>query len=150
MGSRRASCACSPRWVIRTARGRFIHVAGTNGKGSTCAMIALGAARDRITTGLYTSPHLVDPRERIQIDGELDFRRGTGWRRSTEVHDAAEALLAADEIEAHPSFFETVTAMAFLAFARAEVDSGGARNRARRQARRDQCGQAGSGGDYAD
>src|SRR5262249_24585470 len=48
---------------------RFIHVAGTNGKGSVCAMIASCLQTAGFRTGLYTSPHLVDPRERIQIDG---------------------------------------------------------------------------------
>ena len=55
-------------------RLRFVHVAGTNGKGSTCAMIesALRAAGRR--TGLFTSPHLAEPTERIRIDGRSDFR----------------------------------------------------------------------------
>lgn len=101
--------------------GRYIHVAGTNGKGSTCAMVyaALRAAGYR--TGLYTSPHLVDPRERIQIEGRLITE--SDWVSAFEaVHSAAERLLANDAIDAHPSFFESVTAMAFLAFARAEVE----------------------------
>ena len=49
---------------------RFIHVAGTNGKGSTCAMIASVARAGGLKTGLFTSPHLVSYRERIQINGE--------------------------------------------------------------------------------
>ncbi len=102
-------------------RGRFIHVAGTNGKGSTCAMIASALRAAGFRTGLYTSPHLVDPRERIQIDGALVSERV--WVEAfEEVHQAAETLLARDEIDAHPSFFETVTAMAFVAFAREEVE----------------------------
>src|SRR5580693_3836510 len=50
---------------------RFVHVAGTNGKGSTCAMIesALRAGGQR--TGLFTSPHLITPRERIVIEGQM-------------------------------------------------------------------------------
>jgi dihydrofolate synthase/folylpolyglutamate synthase len=72
-------------------------------------------------TGLYTSPHLIDPRERIEIDGH---RIGEAeWVAAFEqVHDAAERLLAREGIDAHPSFFETVTAMAFLAFAGAGVE----------------------------
>src|SRR5262249_48035094 len=48
---------------------RFVHVAGTNGKGSTCAMIESGLRATGIRTGLYTSPHLAEPTERIQIAG---------------------------------------------------------------------------------
>jgi dihydrofolate synthase / folylpolyglutamate synthase len=47
---------------------RFIHVAGTNGKGSTCATIASILRQAGFRTGLYTSPHLIEPTERIQID----------------------------------------------------------------------------------
>jgi dihydrofolate synthase / folylpolyglutamate synthase len=101
--------------------GRFIHVAGTNGKGSTCAMMASALHASGFRTGLYTSPHLLNPRERIQIDGELIAEQA--WCEAFEaVHAAAERLLAREEIEAHPSFFETVTAMAFVAFARASVE----------------------------
>ena len=49
---------------------RFVHVAGTNGKGSTCAMIEAGLRADGRRTGLYTSPHLSQPTERIRLDGE--------------------------------------------------------------------------------
>ncbi len=58
---------------------RVVHVAGTNGKGSTCAMIAAGLQGVGVRTGLFTSPHLVEPTERIQIDGipvsETQFSR---------------------------------------------------------------------------
>lgn len=99
-------------------RGRYIHVAGTNGKGSTCAMIASALHVSGLRTGLYTSPHLVDPRERIQIDGER-ISEDSWCAIFGEVHAAAEDLLARNEVDAHPSFFETITAMAFLAFDRA-------------------------------
>jgi dihydrofolate synthase/folylpolyglutamate synthase len=102
-------------------RGRYIHVAGTNGKGSTCAMMASALHVSGFRTGLYTSPHLVDPRERIQIDGAKISE--VAWCEAfAEVHAVAETLLAQNIIEAHPSFFETLTAMAFLAFDRAGVD----------------------------
>ena len=102
-------------------RGRYIHVAGTNGKGSTCAMMASALQVSGFRTGLYTSPHLVDARERIQIDGVNVSE--TAWCEAfAEVHTAAEILLARNQIETHPSFFETLTAMAFLAFDRAGVD----------------------------
>ncbi len=103
-------------------RGRFIHVAGTNGKGSTCAMMGSALRVAGLRTGLYTSPHLVSPRERIQIDGEMISE--PAWCAAfEEVHAAVESLLAQDRIDAHPSFFETMTAMAFVAFARAEVEA---------------------------
>ncbi len=94
---------------------RFVHVAGTNGKGSTCAMIANALSHAGLRTGLYTSPHLVEPTERIQMNGAAiapsDFARAF-----ETVHAAAEKLLTSDELDAHPSYFETVTAMALLTF----------------------------------
>lgn len=102
-------------------QGRFIHVAGTNGKGSTCAMMASALRVAGFRTGLYTSPHLVDPRERIQIDGHWISQED--WCAAfDEVHGAVEDLLARDRIDTHPSFFETMTAMAFVAFARRQVE----------------------------
>jgi len=102
-------------------RGRYIHVAGTNGKGSTCAMMASALHVSGFRTGLYTSPHLVDARERIQIDG-VKISEAAWCEAFAEVHAVAETLLAQNVIEAHPSFFETLTAMAFLAFDRAGMD----------------------------
>ena len=77
-------------------RTRFVHVAGTNGKGSTCAMIdsALQCAGRR--TGLFTSPHLAEPTERIQIDGEpisaarfADCLRASARRRGATARQRA-------------------------------------------------------------
>lgn len=102
-------------------RGRFVHVAGTNGKGSVCAMLESALRASGLRTGLYTSPHLVSPRERIVIEGEMISEQG--WVAAFEdVHRACERLLAAEAIEQHPSFFETVTAMAFVAFSAAGVE----------------------------
>ncbi len=93
----------------------FVHVAGTNGKGSTSAMIASILQQAGRTTGLYTSPHLIEPTERVQID-----RRPVSAEAFTEafqtVHAAAEELVMAGTIDAHPSYFETVTAMALVIF----------------------------------
>src|SRR5580765_3996561 len=90
---------------------RVIHVAGTNGKGSTCAMIEAGLRATGIRTGLFTSPHLIEPTERIQIDGipvsTADFERAFNI-----VHETAEKL----DLDCHPTYFETVTAMAFWLF----------------------------------
>jgi dihydrofolate synthase/folylpolyglutamate synthase len=101
--------------------GRFVHVAGTNGKGSTCAMIEVGMRAAGVRTGLYTSPHLIEPTERIQIAGrsvsETQFAEAF-----TEVHETAERMLAAGDLDLHPTYFETVTAMAFLLFAREHAD----------------------------
>ena len=96
---------------------RFVHVAGTNGKGSTCAMIESGLRAAGLRTGLYTSPHLAEPTERIQIGGEPitpdDFVEAF-----EVVHEAAKTL------EHHPTYFETVTAMAFVLFERRRVEIG--------------------------
>jgi dihydrofolate synthase/folylpolyglutamate synthase len=97
-------------------RGRaFVHVAGTNGKGSTCAMIASVLRSAGHRTGLYTSPHLIEPTERIELDGAAVSAEE--FARAFEiVHSAAEDLLRDGEIDAHPSYFETVTAMGLLIF----------------------------------
>jgi len=101
---------------------RIVHVAGTNGKGSTCAMIssALRAAGRR--TGLFTSPHLTEPTERIQIDGQ-PISAEQFSRAFDKVHAAVEELLAEGAIDLHTTYFETVTAMALLIFAEERVDA---------------------------
>lgn len=100
---------------------RVVHVAGTNGKGSTAAMIASGLRAAGHSVGLYTSPHLVEPTERIVIDG----RPATADEfvaAFAEVHRVAEAMMAAGTLDAHPTYFETVTLMALHAFAAHRVD----------------------------
>jgi dihydrofolate synthase / folylpolyglutamate synthase len=99
---------------------RFVHVAGTNGKGSTCAMIANALRHSGYRTGLYTSPHLVEPTERIQID-DSPLTPPEFVDAFETVHAAAERLLQQDQLDAHPSYFETVTAMALVTF-RARCD----------------------------
>jgi dihydrofolate synthase/folylpolyglutamate synthase len=100
---------------------RWVHVAGTNGKGSTCAMIEAGLRAAGIRTGLYISPHLVEPTERIQIAGRQVTRVQFATAFS-KVHETAVGMLAAGEIDMHPTYFETVTAMAFVLFAGAKLD----------------------------
>ena len=90
---------------------RVIHVAGTNGKGSTCAMIDAGLRAAGVRTGLFTSPHLIEPTERIQIDG-LPVSRADFERAFNVVHETAEKL----DLDCHPTYFETVTAMTFWLF----------------------------------
>ena len=94
---------------------RIVHVAGTNGKGSTCAMIESGLRAAGLRTGLFTSPHLLQPTERVRIDG----RPVTAEQFSAafdRVHACAEELLNRAAIDFHPTYFETVSAMAFLLF----------------------------------
>jgi len=100
---------------------RVVHVAGTNGKGSTSAMIAAGlqAAGNRV--GLFTSPHLVEPTERIVIDGQA-VTAAEFAEAFAAVHRAAEKMMEAGTLDAHPTYFETVTLMAFWWFAKQGVD----------------------------
>ena len=66
-------------------------------------------------TGLYISPHLVDPTERIQVNGQPISPEAFAAAFET-VHRCAERLIEEGKIDAHPSYFETVTAMALLVF----------------------------------
>jgi dihydrofolate synthase/folylpolyglutamate synthase len=100
--------------------GRWIHVAGTNGKGSTSAMIEAGLRATGIRTGLYISPHLAEPTERIQIAG-LPVSREQFAVAFARVHETAERMLASGALDMHPTYFETVTAMAFVLFAAEKV-----------------------------
>ena len=97
---------------------RVVHVAGTNGKGSTSAMIAAGLRAAGVRTGLFTSPHLVEPTERIQIDG-IPVTQVQFSRAFDVVHQAAGSL----DLDAHPSYFETVAAMAFWLFRELRVQT---------------------------
>jgi len=101
--------------------GRFIHVAGTNGKGSTCAMIESALRASGRRTGLFTSPHLAEPTERIRLGGEPVTASRFAAAFDT-VHNCVETLLARGVIDLHTTYFETVTAMAFLIFAGERVD----------------------------
>ena len=94
---------------------RFLHVAGTNGKGSTCAMVdsILRAAGHR--TALYTSPHLVDFRERIRVDGQM-IPESSVAEGLTLLRDASEGW------EQAPTFFELATVLAAWWFAREEAE----------------------------
>lgn len=98
-----------------------VQIAGTNGKGSTAAMLDSICRAAGIRTGLYTSPHLVSMTERIRIAG-ADIAHEDFARHATVVRTVAEDLLARGEIEALPTFFEQVTAIALLAFRDARVE----------------------------
>ncbi len=92
---------------------KSIHIAGTNGKGSTSHMLASVLQTAGYTTGLYTSPHLYDFRERIKLNGKM-------CEPEFVVDFTRKILSLIDEIE--PSFFEITVAMAFEYFAQQHVD----------------------------
>ncbi len=92
---------------------KAIHVAGTKGKGSTCIMIDNILRSHGMKTGLYTSPHLVDLMERIQINGRNCDR---------EVFVRAVNRLAPSLRKIRPTFFELMTAASFIIFEEARVD----------------------------
>ena len=98
-----------------------ILIAGTNGKGSTASTLASILVASGLRTALYTSPHLERPNERIKINGQ-DISNDAFASRYFHIHDTAEALVRNGELPQFPSFFETLTAMAFLHFAEEAVE----------------------------
>jgi dihydrofolate synthase/folylpolyglutamate synthase len=101
LGNPQNSCAC-------------IHVAGTNGKGSVASSLASVLTRAGYKTGLYTSPHLVDFNERIQVNNRPIS--------NTNVLAAYRAIRKVHSGDREPTFFEFATVMAFFEFARQKVD----------------------------
>jgi dihydrofolate synthase / folylpolyglutamate synthase len=97
------------------------HIAGTNGKGSTAAILESILRSAGLRTGLYTSPHLERINERIRLNGEpvSDEIFAAAW---TRVHASIESLMASGKLTAHPTYFECVTAMAFLIFDEQRAD----------------------------
>ena len=98
-----------------------VQIAGTNGKGSTAAMLDSICRAAGIKTGLYTSPHLVSITERIRIDGSEILPEDFARYAST-VRTRAEELRDGGQIDALPTFFEHVTAIALIAFREAGVE----------------------------
>jgi len=98
-----------------------VQIAGTNGKGSTAAMLDSICRAAGIKTGLYTSPHLVSITERIKVSG-TEITREEFAACATTVRDVSEQLVARKQIEALPTFFEQVTAIALLAFRNAGIE----------------------------
>ncbi len=94
---------------------RFVHVAGTNGKGSTCAMLESVMRAAGYRTGMYPSPYIEDFTERIQVDAVPISDEAL-----CELTDTVKA--AADTMEDHPSQFEIITAIGMLYFARMKCD----------------------------
>ncbi len=95
---------------------RCVHIAGTKGKGSTCAMLDRMLRANKLKVGVYSSPHLVDVRERVMINGvkvsEPEFARLVA-----RVAETADSLPTRK-----PTYFEVLTAVAFLFFAKHDVD----------------------------
>lgn len=99
---------------------KVVHVAGTNGKGSTVAFISSILKEARFKVGAYTSPHLIDFTERISVNGiqiqEVKAAKILTWLKPHI------AKVAADSESGRPTYFEVVTAMAFIYFAEEQVD----------------------------
>lgn len=96
---------------------RFIHVAGTNGKGSVCAYIASILQAAGYRTGLFISPFVLDFRERIQIGGRM-----IGRRELTALVEQIRPVLESIPPERRPSQFGLVTALGYLYFAQRQCD----------------------------
>src|SRR5579859_436667 len=96
-------------------------IAGTNGKGSTAAILASILRASGLKTGLYTSPHLVRINERIRVNGK-EISDDNFAQLHGEVDRVAERLIERAELPWHPSFFEMMTAIAFAHFARERVE----------------------------
>jgi len=100
---------------IDLRNARVIHVAGTNGKGSVCAMIEAICRAGKYRTGLFTSPHLITFRERIRVNGEMISQDAvaSGLSKIREL---------VSDWDPHPTFFEITTALASKHFAEARID----------------------------
>lgn len=98
-----------------------VQIAGTNGKGSTAAMLEAVCRKAGIRTGLFTSPHLVSITERIRVAG-AEIKRDEFARIATRGRSVAQDLVDNGTLPALPTFFEHVTAIALLAFAEAKVE----------------------------
>ncbi len=99
----------NPERLLRT-----LHIGGTNGKGSTAAMAAAMLQASGKRVGLYTSPHLVEFRERIRVNGVMIAEN--------QLADLAELVRDANPLATAPTFFEATTAMALRYFADSRVD----------------------------
>jgi dihydrofolate synthase / folylpolyglutamate synthase len=98
-----------------------VHIAGTNGKGSTAAFLESIMRTAGYRTGLYTSPHLERINERIRVNGE-EIPDAAFASVFSRILSNIEELLASGMLRAHPTFFECVTAIAFEHFAEAGVE----------------------------
>jgi dihydrofolate synthase / folylpolyglutamate synthase len=108
----RAVCGASPE---TSAAPKVIHVAGTNGKGSVCAMMDSILRAQGYRTGLFTSPHLITFRERIRVNGDMITEEAVA-SGLTAIRDLV------TDWEPHPTFFEVTTALALKCFCEAKID----------------------------
>lgn len=97
---------------------KSIHIAGTNGKGSTAAMVTAFAKAHRLRVGTFTSPHMESIRERIQLDG-VPLEEEPFWQAASVIREVERRLL--EEWGAF-NYFEILTAMMFVVFQQAAVD----------------------------
>ncbi len=104
----------NPHRKINTA-----HIAGTKGKGSTATMLARMLEANDYTVGLYTSPHVVHLHERIAVNSKM-INRSEMLGLLNRVHEPVEKMSKTDQ----PTFFEIMTALAFMYFADRKVDIG--------------------------
>jgi dihydrofolate synthase / folylpolyglutamate synthase len=105
----------SKRGVLQAAPWKVIHVAGTNGKGSVCAMIDSTCRAQGYRTGLFTSPHLVTFRERIRVNGEM-------ISEDAVAHGLTIIRNLVANCDPHPTFFEVVAALALKHFSDTTVE----------------------------
>jgi len=108
-------CVKCPTPGTSASTPKIIHVAGTNGKGSVCAMIDSICRAQGYRTGLFTSPHLVTFRERIRVNGEMISEDAVADGLTT-----IRTLVA--DWDPHPTFFEVTTALAVKYFSEANID----------------------------
>jgi len=99
---------------------KSVLIAGTNGKGSTAATLASILSESGVRTGLYTSPHLERPNERIRVEG-TEIADEAFAAEFFRIQETAERLVRAGTLPQHPSYFEVLTALAFLHFAAEKV-----------------------------
>jgi dihydrofolate synthase/folylpolyglutamate synthase len=113
--SRRSGFQAAVRDLEIAPPCKVIHVAGTNGKGSVCAMIDSICRAQGYRTGLFISPHLITFRERIRVNGEMISEDAVA-DGLTMIRD----LIA--DWDPHPTFFEVTTALALKCFSEAKID----------------------------
>jgi dihydrofolate synthase / folylpolyglutamate synthase len=111
-------CRSAERQVAGAATAfpfKVVHVAGTNGKGSVCAMIDSICRAQGYRTGLFISPHLVTFRERIRVNGEM-------ISEDAVAHGLTMLRNLIADCDTHPTFFEVITALALKHFEDAKID----------------------------
>ena len=114
-GNGEASASQSSALQLRSRSSKIIHVAGTNGKGSVCAMIDTIARAADHRTGLFTSPHLISFRERVRVN-DKEISEDEVARGLTEIRKRIR------DWDPHPTFFEIATALALQHFQRTRCE----------------------------